>query len=107
LSDPEPLFEGFGLTEEERTMIRDRKWIGMIHYGVSFFLLEKMAAVVGQSNLQVYASMRGEDLDTFQKTRNVPMQYSVAGGDKAKTLDARSEENQGSFTPSPPGRGPG
>lgn len=77
-ADPEPLFEQFGLTEEERSMIRERRWIDMIRYGVIFFLLEKMGAVIGVSNPDIYASMRGESLAEFQKTRNVSMQYSVA-----------------------------
>jgi gallate dioxygenase len=46
---------------------------------VIFFLLEKLAAVVGITNLHVYAAMRGETLEEFQKTRNVKMLYSVAG----------------------------
>lgn len=81
LNDPEQLFEDFALTAEERAMIRDRKWIEMIRYGVTFFVLEKMAAVIGVSNPHVYAAMRGEDLETFLKSRNVPMQYSVAAGE--------------------------
>ncbi|MCC2111506.1 MAG: gallate dioxygenase [Hyphomicrobiales bacterium] len=89
VNDPEPLFEEFGLSEVERDLVRGRKWIEMIRYGVIFFMLEKMAAVVGISNPHVYASMRGEDLETFQKTRNVAMQYSVAGGDRARELDAQ------------------
>ncbi len=89
VDDFEALATEFGLTEEEKTMIRERKWIEMIRYGVSFFLLEKMAPVVGRSNPELYASMRGEDLETFQKTRNVAIQYSVAGGQRAKELDAR------------------
>ena len=36
-------------------------------------------AVLGITNLHVYAAMRGETLDEFQKTRNVKMLYSVAG----------------------------
>ena len=42
----------------------------MIHYGISFFMLEKLGAVVGVSNLHIYAAMRGETLDEFRKTRN-------------------------------------
>ena len=44
----------------------------MIHYGVSFFMLEKLGAVVGVSNLHIYAAMRGQTLEEFQKTRNAP-----------------------------------
>ncbi len=87
LNDFDALAEEFGLTEEEKTMLHERKWIEMIHYGAIFFGLEKMAAVVGVSNPHVYASMRGEDLETFQKSRKVSMQYSVAGGSRAKELD--------------------
>ncbi|WP_027855252.1 gallate dioxygenase [Marinobacterium litorale] len=87
LSDFATLADEFGLTEQERDMIAEQKWIEMIHYGVTFFVLEKMAAVVGVSNPHVYASMRGEDLQTFQKSRKVAMQYSVAGGNRANELD--------------------
>jgi gallate dioxygenase len=50
-----------------------------------------MAAVIGCSNPDVYAQMRGETLDEFQKTRNVSMQYSVAGGDAARKLAHKGE----------------
>jgi hypothetical protein len=49
-------------------------------YGVIFFLLEKLGAVVGVSNLHIYAAMRGQSLEDFQKTRNAPgALYSVVG----------------------------
>ncbi|UMX89678.1 hypothetical protein MJ579_28185 [Klebsiella pneumoniae] len=35
----------------------------------SFFLLEKMGAVVGVSNLHIYAAMRGQTLEAFQQTQ--------------------------------------
>lgn len=39
-------------------------------------------AVTGVSNLHIYAAMRGETLEQFQKTRNAPgALYSVAGKD--------------------------
>ena len=81
-SAPELLFEEAGLTAEERELVRRLDWRGMIHYGVSFFVLEKLGAVVGVSNLHIYAAMRGQTLEEFQKTRNAPgMLYSVAGSD--------------------------
>lgn len=79
LADPEPMFEEAGLTAEERELVRRRDWRALIHYGVIFFLLEKLAVVVGVTNLHVYAAMRGQSLEEFQKTRNVQMLYSVAG----------------------------
>ncbi|MBY7814674.1 gallate dioxygenase [Vibrio fluvialis] len=78
--EPKALFKEFGLTELEQTMVAEKQWIEMISYGVSFFLLEKLGAVVGVPNPHIYASMRGEDIDTFQKSRNVSMNYSVSGG---------------------------
>lgn len=81
---PQALFEEAGLTEEERRLITDRDWRGLIHYGASFFLLEKMGAVVGVSNLHIYAAMRGVSLEEFQQTRNQQVLYSVAG-DKSPT----------------------
>jgi gallate dioxygenase len=83
-TDQESLFEEAGLTSEEREMVRTLDWRQMIHYGVSFFMLEKLGAVVGVSNLHIYAAMRGQTLEEFQKTRNAPgALYSVAGTDVA------------------------
>jgi len=45
----------------------------------SIFVLEKLGAVVGTSNLHIYAAMRGESLEDFLKTRNTRVLYSVAG----------------------------
>ena len=78
LADPEPMFEAAGLSAEERDLVRRRDWRGLTHYGVIFFLLEKLAAVLGITNLHVYAAMRGESLEDFQKTRNAQVLYSVA-----------------------------
>jgi gallate dioxygenase len=81
-ANQESLFDEAGLTSEERHLVRALDWRGMIHYGVSFFMLEKLGAVVGVSNLHIYAAMRGETLDEFRKTRNAPgALYSVAGSD--------------------------
>ncbi len=78
LADPEPMFEESGLTELERDMVRRRDWRALIHYGVIFFLLEKLGAVLGTTNLHIYAAMRGQSLEDFQKTRNAQILYSVA-----------------------------
>lgn len=76
---PEVLFIESKLTPIEQTLIKDLDWRGLIQYGVSFFLLEKLGAVVGVSNLHIYAAMRGETLEQFQQTRNQQVLYSVAG----------------------------
>ena len=81
-NDPETAFEQYGLTEEERVLIRNRDWIGLVRYGAIFFGLEKFGAVVGVSNPEMYAQMAGMSLEDFQKTRNVSIKYSVAGKEK-------------------------
>jgi len=82
LADPEGAFADAELNEEERGMVRNRDWRALIRYGASFFMLEKLGAVVGVSNLHIYAAMRGQSLEDFQKTRNAPgALYSVAGRD--------------------------
>lgn len=78
--DPRASFAAAGLTEEEQDLISRLDWRGLMHYGVIFFMLEKLGAVVGVSNLHIYAAMRGESLEVFQRTRNAPAAlYSVAG----------------------------
>jgi gallate dioxygenase len=84
VADEEAAFETAALTPEERDLVRRRDWRGLIHYGVIFFMLEKLGAVVGVSNLHIYAAMRGQALEAFQQTRNAPgALYSVAGKDAA------------------------
>ena len=79
LADPEAEFERADLSATERDLIRRRDWRGLIHHGAIFFVLEKLGAVVGVSNLHIYAAMRGETLEEFQQTRNAKVLYSVAG----------------------------
>jgi gallate dioxygenase len=77
--DEEKLYVEEGLTEEEKTLVRNRDWRGLIHYGVIFFMLEKFGAAIGVGNLHIYAAMRGQTIEEFQKTRNAQVTYSVAG----------------------------
>src|SRR5262245_31507594 len=82
LADPDGALAAADLTDEERRRVRDGDWRALIRYGASFFVLEKLGAVVGVSNLHIYAAMRGQSLEDFQKTRNAPgALYSVAGKD--------------------------
>jgi gallate dioxygenase len=81
-SDEAACLAASDLSQTERELIRSRDWRGLIHHGAIFFMLEKLGAVVGTSNLHIYAAMRGQSLEDFQKTRNAPgALYSVAGQD--------------------------
>ncbi len=87
-SDEEASFEKAGLSEQERDMIRRRDWRALMQYGAIFFVLEKLAAVTGVSNLHVYAHMRGQTLDDFQKTRNAQVVYGVGGKEAQAKVEA-------------------
>jgi gallate dioxygenase len=80
-ADEEATYAAAELTPEERQLLRTRDWIGMIHYGVIFFVLEKLGAVLGVPNPHIYAAFRGETIEEFQKSRNAAVLYSVAGRD--------------------------
>lgn len=88
LADFGSLAREHGLSDDEVALIRERRWLDMVRRGVSFFVLEKLAAVLGVSNPAVYAAFRGETLDQFLATRKVPLTYSVAGAPPATPLDA-------------------
>ncbi len=90
LKDEETAYRKAGLSEEEMDLVRRRDWRGMIHYGVIFFMLEKLGATIGTSNLHIYAAMRGESFEDFMKTRNTQVLYSVAGKGAAQKLSDES-----------------
>lgn len=72
LDDEESALTVAGLSDAEKHLVRMRDWLGIVQYGVNFFVLEKWARVVKRTNLEVYAIMRGETLEAFMQTRAVP-----------------------------------
>ena len=66
------------MSEEDRDLVRRRDWRDLIHHGVIFFVLEKLGAVLGFSNIDIYAGMRGGSVEEFQKSHNAAVTYSVA-----------------------------
>ena len=87
-TDEEAAYEKAELSAEERDMLRRRDFRALMQYGAIFFVLEKMAAVTGISNLHVYANMRGQTLDEFQKTRNAQVLYSTGGQETHDKVEA-------------------
>ncbi|MDB5662344.1 MAG: protocatechuate 3,4-dioxygenase [Sphingomonas bacterium] len=88
MADEESAFAKAGLPEQERDMIRRRDWQALIRHGAIFFVLEKLAAVVGVSNPAVYAAFQGKSLDDFLKTRNTQVVYSVGGNEAHDKIEA-------------------
>lgn len=75
IDDFEALAKEYDLSEDEKDLIQQRKWIDMIRRGVNFFVIEKLAAVLGISNPEIYAAFRGESLDQFLATRKAAIRY--------------------------------
>jgi len=71
-ANEEAAMQAAGLNLEEQALVRARDWLGIVQYGVNFFVLEKWARVVKTTNLEVYAIMRGESFEDFMNTRQVP-----------------------------------
>jgi gallate dioxygenase len=88
LADPEALFEQWGLPENERAMIRERDWIGLNRHGAIFFVLEKLAAVVGTPNPAIYANFNGMSLPDFLATRNTQVTYGVGSSVNDEEVEA-------------------
>ena len=99
LYDREGSYVRGDLSEEEKDMLRRLDWRALIRYGVIFFILEKLAAAVGTTNQHIYAHMRGESLEDFQKTRKNAVLYSVAGTHKAKATKAKNEKDSAAKRP--------
>lgn len=70
--NPQLAMSAAGLSQSERALVRNQDWLGLVQYGACFFVVEKFGRVVGKTNLQIYASMRGESFEEFLATRKVP-----------------------------------
>jgi gallate dioxygenase len=78
LTDASSVYDEFGLSTEDRQLLEARDWIGLIHAGAIFFGLEKLACVLGLSNVDLYAQFRGETFAEFEASRNASMRYSTS-----------------------------
>jgi len=65
---PESLMEAYGLSEEEKTLVRKRDWTGLVAVGGHHFNIIKIAAALGLSHLHVGAHMCGAEWDAFKRT---------------------------------------
>jgi protocatechuate 4,5-dioxygenase alpha subunit len=65
---PEPLMQKFGLTDEQKRLVRARDWTGLVANGGHHFNIIKIAAAVGESHLHVGAHMCGVDWDEFKQS---------------------------------------
>jgi protocatechuate 4,5-dioxygenase, alpha chain len=68
-ADEEAYMARFGLSEQERSLIRKRDFAGMIDAGMNIYWMLRMGAVTGNSLYRMGAQMRGETYEAFLATR--------------------------------------
>ncbi len=69
LADEDAYCRRFDLTAQERKLVADRDWNGIVAAGGNIYVFIKIAATVGTSLLEMGADMRGETLDDFLASR--------------------------------------
>ena len=70
-ADPEAAMANAGLSDEERRLVRERDWNGMLRYGTSTFMILKLSNALGYGQNRTGAAMRGQSYEDFMATRNV------------------------------------
>ena len=69
--DEDAYLSRFGLTEEEKALIRTRDFKGLIEAGTNIYYLLKIGSVTGNGLYQMGAQMRGETYQQFLATRKI------------------------------------
>ena len=69
--DEESYMAQFGLSEEQKQLIRDRNWFGCVRGGSNIYFLYKITTVFGDSLYKLGAKQAGMTYEEFLKTRNV------------------------------------
>jgi len=70
-TDEDAYMVRFGLTEQERALVRARDFAGLIEAGLNIYFMLKLGAVTGNGLYRMGAQMRGESYEQFLATRNV------------------------------------
>ncbi len=68
--DEEAFMAKYGLTEEEKHLVRARDFSGLLAAGGNIYFLLKLGVVTGNGLYYMGAKMRGETYEQFLATRN-------------------------------------
>lgn len=68
--DEEAFMTAYGLTEQEKQMVRDRDFPALLANGGNIYFLLKLGSVTGNGLYRMGAKMRGESYEQFLATRN-------------------------------------
>ena len=69
-ADEEGYMTQFGLSEEQKKLIRDRNWIGCVQGGSNIYFLYKITTLFGDSLYKLGAKQAGMTYEEFLETRN-------------------------------------
>jgi protocatechuate 4,5-dioxygenase alpha subunit len=69
--DEEAFMNRFKLSEEEKNLIRQRDFKGLIEAGMNIYAMLKVGSATGNSLYKMGAQMRGESYEEFLQTRNI------------------------------------
>ena len=68
--DEEAFMAAYRLTQEERQLVRERDFAGLLAAGGNIYFLLKLGVVTGNGLYKMGAKMRGESYEQFLATRN-------------------------------------
>ncbi len=71
-ADPEGCMEQAALDPEERRLVRERNWLGLVQRGANVFVLLRLAQLCGDGLSETGAQMRGETLAQYLASRQGP-----------------------------------
>jgi|ERR1700733_10913697 protocatechuate 4,5-dioxygenase alpha chain len=68
-NDPEACMASHALNPEDRALVRDRDWLGLIRRGANVFVLLRLAQLCGDGLVETGARMRGETVEQYLASR--------------------------------------
>ena len=76
--DPEGYMDSCGLSAWEQQKVKEKDWKALVEEGGgSIYMLLKVGAVTGDGLVPIGAQQRGESVEEFMKTRNVPLRQNM------------------------------
>ena len=76
--DPDAYMDGFGLSDWEKQKLKEKDWKALVEEGgANVYMLFKLGAINGEGLASYGAQQRGQTLEEFMKTRNVPLKQNT------------------------------
>ena len=76
--DPDGYMDSYGLSAWEKQKVKEKDWKALIEEGGgNIYMLLKVGAMTGDGLVPIGAQQRGESVEEFMKTRNVPLRQNM------------------------------